>query len=117
MLIGGWSSRWRLVRGYVPNRIPSGGRGQSRLRTRVLLTGPTNVYLGQLDQAPAEPRMNDTKNISEAKTPLSRLVDQAAKGKETMSREPDNLLGVTFIARDFDEPLPPDVRSAFEGGA
>jgi hypothetical protein len=61
--------------------------------------------------------MNETKNISEARTPLSRLVDRAAKGKETTPREPDNLLGVTFIAKDFDEPLPPDVRSAFEAGA
>src|SRR5271169_2261434 len=117
MLIGGFSSHGRLVRGYVPNRIPSGGRGQSRLRTRVLLNRPTNVYLGQLDQTAAEPRMNETKDISEAKTPLSQLVDQTAKGKETTPREPDNLLGVTFIAEDFAEPLPPDIQSALEAGA
>ena len=61
--------------------------------------------------------MNETKDISEAKTPLSRLVDQTAKGKETTPREPDNLLGVTFIAEDFDEPLPPDIQSALEAGA
>ena len=61
--------------------------------------------------------MNETKNIPEAKTPLSRLIDQTAKGKETAPREPDNLLGITFIAEDFDEPLPPDVRSAFEADA
>jgi hypothetical protein len=82
-----------------------------------LLNRPTNAYLGQLDQAAAEPRMKETEKTSETKTPLSRLVDQAAKGKETTPREPDNLFGVTFIAEDFDEPLPPDVQSAFEAGA
>ena len=29
-------------------------------------------------------------------------------------REPANLLGITFIAEDFDEPLPPEIQSAFE---
>jgi hypothetical protein len=61
--------------------------------------------------------MNETKNFSEAKTPLSRPLDQTAEGRETTPREPENLLGVTFIAKDFDEPLPPDVQSAFEAGA
>jgi len=61
--------------------------------------------------------MNGTKNITEAKTSLSRLVDRTANGKEATAREPGNLLGITFIAEDFDEPLPPDLRSAFEGGA
>jgi hypothetical protein len=84
-----------------------------------LLNRAANVYLGQPDQAAAaaEPRMNETKKISEAKTPSSRLVDRTAKGKRTTPREPGNLLGITFIAEDFDEPLPPDLRSAFEGGA
>jgi hypothetical protein len=61
--------------------------------------------------------MNESKNISEAKMPLSLQVDQAAKGKEATPRKPNNLLGVTSIAKDFDEPLPPDVQSAFEAGA
>ncbi len=61
--------------------------------------------------------MRGTKNISEAKTPLSRPIDRAAEGKEATPREPGNLLGVTFIAVDFDEPLPPDIQSALEDGA
>jgi hypothetical protein len=51
--------------------------------------------------------MSEPKNIFEAKTPLSRIVDRAAEGKEATPREPANLLGVTFIAEDFDAPLPP----------
>ncbi len=61
--------------------------------------------------------MSESKNNSEAKTPLSRPIDRAADGKEAAPREPGNLLGVTFIAEDFDEPLPPDIQSAFQGGA
>jgi prevent-host-death family protein len=77
--------------------------------------------------------MTETVNLYEAKTHLSRLVDRAAQGEEiviakagkpkaklvpfhqaAVPREPGNLLGITFIAEDFDEPLPPEVRSAFE---
>jgi hypothetical protein len=29
-------------------------------------------------------------------------------------REPANLLGITFIADDVDDPLPPEIQSAFE---
>jgi prevent-host-death family protein len=79
--------------------------------------------------------MTETVNLYEAKTHLSQLVDRAAQGEEiviakagrpkaklvpfreaAMPREPGNLLGVTFIAEDFDEPLPPEVQSAFEAG-
>lgn len=77
--------------------------------------------------------MTKTVNLYEAKTHLSQLVDRAAQGEEIIiakagkpkarlvpfredatPREPGNLLGITFIADDFDEPLPPDVQSAFE---
>jgi prevent-host-death family protein len=80
--------------------------------------------------------MTDTVNLYEAKTHLSQLVDRAAQGEEiiiakagkprarlvpfreaTAPREPGNLLGITFIAEDFDEPLPPDIQSAFEADA
>jgi prevent-host-death family protein len=80
--------------------------------------------------------MTETVNLYEAKTHLSQLVDRAAQGEEiiiakagkprarlvpffeaTAPREPSNLLGITFIAEDFDEPLPPDIQSAFEADA
>jgi hypothetical protein len=61
--------------------------------------------------------MSEPKNISEAKTPLSRIVDRATEGMKVTPREPGNLLGVTFIAEDFDAPLPPDIQSSFEAGA
>jgi prevent-host-death family protein len=65
-------------------------------------------------------------NLYDAKTHLSRLVDRAAQGEEIViakagkpkaklvpyreaaaRREPANLLGITFIAEDFDEALSP----------
>lgn len=77
--------------------------------------------------------MSDTVNLYEAKTHLSRLVERAAQGEEiviakagkpkaklvpyrqaALRREPSNLLGITFIAEDFDEPLPPDIQAGFE---
>ena len=78
--------------------------------------------------------MTETINLYEAKTHLSQLVDRAAQGEEIIiakagkpraklvpfretPRQPGNLLGITFIAEDFDEPLPPDIQSAFEDGA
>lgn len=78
--------------------------------------------------------MSETVNIYKAKTHLSRLVDRAAQGEEIViakagkpraklvpfreaasPREPANLLGLTFIAEDFDEALPPELQSAFAG--
>lgn len=79
--------------------------------------------------------MSETVNLYAAKTHLSRLVDRAAQGEEIViakagkpraklvpfreaaaPREPANLLGLTFVAEDFDEALPSEVQSAFEGG-
>jgi prevent-host-death family protein len=75
-------------------------------------------------------------NLYEAKTHLSSLVERAAKGEEIViakagkpmarltpmpvekdGRQPlpfgQNLLGITYIADDFDAPLPEDVLRDF----
>jgi prevent-host-death family protein len=75
-------------------------------------------------------------NLYEAKTHLSSLVDRAAKGEEIViakagkpmaklsaisveegTAEPlpwgQNLLGITYIADDFDAPLPEEVLKDF----
>ncbi len=73
-------------------------------------------------------------NLYEAKTHLSSLVERAAKGEEIViakagkpmarlvapvsepraPRKPGkNLLGITYIADDFDAPLPEDVLRDF----
>jgi prevent-host-death family protein len=73
-------------------------------------------------------------NLYEAKTQLSSLVERAAKGEEIViakagkpmarlvapakeeiqPRAPGkNLLGITYIAEDFDAPLPEDVLQDF----
>jgi prevent-host-death family protein len=70
--------------------------------------------------------MNKIVNLYDAKAHLSQLVDRAAQGEEIViakagkpkaklvpyreaaaRREPANLLGITFIAEDFDEALSP----------
>lgn len=76
--------------------------------------------------------MAETVNIYEAKTRLSQLVDQAAKGEEVIiaragrpvarlvafrtaekARRPGRLRGRVRIGRNFSAPLPEDL---FEGG-
>ena len=73
-------------------------------------------------------------NLYEAKTQLSNLVERVANGEEfviakagkpmarlvALSEEPQlprkpgqNLLGITYIAEDFDAPLPEDVLRDF----
>ena len=75
-------------------------------------------------------------NLYEAKTQLSSLVERAAKGEEIviakagkpmarltpMATEAEtaqprvagqNLLGITFIAEDFDAPLPDEILADF----
>lgn len=75
-------------------------------------------------------------NIYEAKTQLSKLVDEAAAGREVViakagvprarlvplaaprrRRRPGGAKGRIRIAADFDAPLPPDVLAAFLGGS
>ena len=78
--------------------------------------------------------MTDTVNIYDAKTNLSKLVDRAAAGEEIIiakagkpkaklvpyqpsrkkRRFGQNLLGITYIAEDFDAPLPPEMQKYFE---
>jgi len=77
---------------------------------------------------------NATVNIYEAKTQLSRLVDQAAAGKEIIIARAGKpvarlaqlaaparkvrfgvLKGKIKVAADFDAPLPDEVIAAFEG--
>ncbi len=75
-------------------------------------------------------------NIHEAKTHLSQLVEDAARGEEIViakagkpvarvlglaaapaPRRPGLLKGEIRIGADVDAPLPEDVLAAFEGGA
>jgi prevent-host-death family protein len=75
-----------------------------------------------------------TLNIHEAKTHLSRLIDEVNEGEELVIakagkpvarlvpvaakplRKPGFLKGKLRIAADFDAPLPEELRVAFEGG-
>lgn len=73
-------------------------------------------------------------NLYEAKNQLSSLVDRAAAGEEIViakhgqpmaklvpvpaakkkgRRKPANALGVTYMADDFDAPLPPELLKQF----
>ncbi|MBM4321289.1 MAG: type II toxin-antitoxin system Phd/YefM family antitoxin [Deltaproteobacteria bacterium] len=73
-------------------------------------------------------------NLYEAKTSLSRLVEQAAQGEEivigkngkpmarlvpldrpTQQRVPGGWEGKVWISEDFDEALPPEIEEAFTG--
>lgn len=75
-----------------------------------------------------------TVNIHEAKTHLSRLLDEVSHGEEVMiaragrpiarlvpmtpirpARTPGFLRGSIRISDDFDAPLPDDLRRSFEG--
>jgi len=80
--------------------------------------------------------VSETVSLYEAKTHLSQLVDRAAEGEEIIitkngvamarlapiafkgeRRKPAGALGVTYIADDFDAPLPEDLQAAFDGKA
>lgn len=72
-------------------------------------------------------------NLYEAKNQLSSLVDRAASGEEIViakhgkpmaklvpvpapakePRKPAGALGVTYMADDFDDPLPPELLKLF----
>jgi len=78
--------------------------------------------------------MRRTVNLYEAKTHLSTLVDDAAAGEEIIiakngvpkarlvpvvaeqrkPRVPMNAMGITYIAEDFDDPVP-EIERLFEG--
>ncbi|UVT15872.1 MAG: type II toxin-antitoxin system Phd/YefM family antitoxin [Nitrospira sp.] len=76
-----------------------------------------------------------TVNIHEAKTHFSKLLAAVAKGQRITickdgtpvaqlgpldttipARRPGLLKGRVTVSEDFDAPLPPDMRVAFEGG-
>jgi prevent-host-death family protein len=75
----------------------------------------------------------ETVNLYAAKTHLSSLVDRAAAGEEIVIAKAGkpkaklvpyrpgrkrqggrNLLGVTYMADDFDAPLPPQIQKYFQ---
>jgi prevent-host-death family protein len=78
--------------------------------------------------------MTEIVNIYDAQTNLSKLVDRAAAGEEIIIAKAgkpkaklvpyqparkkrlggQNLLGITYIADDFDAPLPPEIQKYFE---
>lgn len=77
--------------------------------------------------------MTDSVNLYNAKTNLSKLVDRAAAGEEIVIAKAgkpkaklvpyrpardrqlgQNLLGICYIADDFDDPLPPELQKYFE---
>jgi len=87
-----------------------------------------------IPQLAKEPAKAVQVNLYDAKTQLSSLVERAAKGEEfviakagkprarlvALAEEPkqprvsgQNLLGITYIADDFDAPLPEDVLQDF----
>ena len=90
--------------------------------------------LGQFVRSAEGVVMTDTVNLYDAKTNLSKLVDRAAAGEEIViakagkpkaklvpylpprkkRRFGQNLLGITYIADDFDGPLPPELQKYFE---
>jgi prevent-host-death family protein len=79
--------------------------------------------------------MTETVNLYDAKTNLSKLVERAAAGEEIVIAKAgkpkamlvpyqpprkkriggQNLLGITYIAEDFDGPLPPEIQKYFDG--
>ena len=79
--------------------------------------------------------MGDTVNLYEAKTHLSKLVERAAAGEEIVIAKAgkpkaklvpyeapkrrrifgQNLLGMTYMAEDWDAPLPPEIQKYFDG--
>lgn len=80
--------------------------------------------------------MSETVNLYQAKTHLSELVERAAAGEEIVIAkagkpkaklvpyEPSlrekriggqNLLGITYMADDWDGPLPPEIQKYFDG--
>jgi prevent-host-death family protein len=89
---------------------------------------------GQLVRSAGGVAMAETVNLYDAKTNLSKLVDRAAAGEEIViakagkpkaklvpyrpsrkkRRFGQNLLGITYIADDFDGPLPPEIQKYFE---
>jgi prevent-host-death family protein len=109
--------------------LPSGDGRRCNEIDSSLLVG----QLGQFVRSAEGIVMTDTVNLYDAKTNLSKLVDRAAAGEEIViakagkpkaklvpyrtgkkRRGGQNLLGITYIADDFDAPLPPEIQKYFE---
>jgi prevent-host-death family protein len=110
----------------------------AELQPQALQMGPTGYYmlvnLVNSYEVRGGAAMTDTVNLYDAKTNLSKLVDRAAAGEEIViakagkpkaklvpyqpprkkRRGGQNLLGITYIAEDFDAPLPPEIQKYFE---
>jgi len=79
--------------------------------------------------------VSETINLYDAKTNLSKLVDRAAAGEEIVIAKAgkpkaklvpyetprkrriggQNFLGITYMAEDWDSPLPPEIQRYFDG--
>jgi prevent-host-death family protein len=109
--------------------LPSGDGRRCNEIDSSLLVG----QLGQFVRSAEGIVMTDTVNLYDAKTNLSKLVDRAAAGEEIViakagkpkaklvpyrtgkkRRGGQNLLGISYIAEDFDAPLPPEIQKYFE---
>jgi prevent-host-death family protein len=109
--------------------LPSG----DRRRCNEIDLSSSVGQLGQLVRSAGGAVMTATVNLYDAKTNLSKLVDRAAAGEEIViakagkpkaklvpyrtgkkRRGGQNLLGITYIAEDFDAPLPPEIQKFFE---
>jgi prevent-host-death family protein len=87
---------------------------------------------GQFVRSAGGAAMTDIVNLYDAKTNLSKLVDRATTGEEIIiakagkpraklvpyrtgkkRRGGQSLLGITYIADDFDAPIPPGIQKYF----
>jgi prevent-host-death family protein len=98
-------------------------------------SGRFGLSIGQIGQEDRGNPMSDTVNLYDAKTNLSKLVDRAAAGEEIVIAKAgkpkaklvpyqpprkkrvfgQNLLGITYMAEDWDGPLPPEIQKYFDG--
>jgi prevent-host-death family protein len=98
-------------------------------------SGRSGLSIGQIGQEDRGNPMSDTVNLYDAKTNLSKLVDRAAAGEEIVIAKAgkpkaklvpyqpprkkrvfgQNLLGITYMAEDWDGPLPPEIQKYFDG--
>lgn len=117
----------------APQRFRTGTKSSCPIRTRALRTAVTSTKLS-LVWSIGRALVPKTVNIHEAKTHLSRLVDDVAAGAEVIiakaGRPVARLISVSVpvkkkklgllkgkikVAGDFNAPLPDDVLASFEG--
>src|SRR6516225_1869594 len=110
--------------------LPSGDR---RHCNEIVSSSPVGQD-GQFMRGVGATVVTETVNLYDAKTNLSKLVERAAAGEEIViakagkpkaklvpyqpprkkRRFGQNLLGISYIAEDFDGPLPPELQKYFE---